>query len=519
MGGPQVSRARQRKNLATGRQTGVESLSPQEPFANQDGDAGAARLREVRNGRGSNRLARLFASASDDDPFVSSTAISALGAPELREETAALLGSNQPACRLSALLALRKAGVELDKEQLAELFHDQHQNVRRMALIWAGETMRIDLAEQVWHSLPLQAKSADLFEIFLATTQLLTEDELARVQRRTPGNHISRDFDQTALRKVITDSRLPAAAKAMAVRYVSEPFDTATIQLLGDLAESDDAALAVEAVRTLAAANDGAATSVLNAIAADGKKGTVLRCEAIMASAASEGFDPERWRPLLRDSDPSVALSAARALTARADDETVQRALKGELRADQHTTNRDSYFDQLHFALKSDVSERPQTDQDWLTTVMKGGDPAAGRRVFFSGRATCSTCHRIDGRGGRTGPDLSNIASSKTREEILKSLLDPSADTSPDYQGYLVLMDDGRSFRGTQFHFRGEAAEMLLEDGAKLRFQLDETEEYFALGESIMPDRLEENLSVSEVRDLVAFLSALRNSDSFQTVP
>src|SRR4029077_7914511 len=35
------------------------------------------------------------------------------------------------------------------------------------------------------------------------------------------------------------------------------------------------------------------------------------------------------------------------------------------------------------------------------------GDVAAGEAVFY-GKAACATCHEINGRGGVTGPDLSN---------------------------------------------------------------------------------------------------------------
>jgi putative heme-binding domain-containing protein len=90
--------------------------------------------------------------------------------------------------------------------------------------------------------------------------------------------------------------------------------------------------------------------------------------------------------------------------------------------------------------------------------------------------------------------------------------LNPSQEKSPDYQGYIVRMNDGRIYRGTQFHFRGESAELLLESGELVRFALRDTEEYRALDESLMPERLEETMSVSELRDLIEYLATLRPS-------
>jgi putative heme-binding domain-containing protein len=107
---------------------------------------------------------------------------------------------------------------------------------------------------------------------------------------------------------------------------------------------------------------------------------------------------------------------------------------------------------------------------------------------------------------------LSNIAAAKSRDEIQSSILSPSQEKSPDYQGYIVRMNDGRIFRGTQFHFRGEAAELLLDNGKQIRFALSDTAEYRALDESLMPEGLEEAMAVSELRDLIEYLVTRRPS-------
>jgi precorrin-6B methylase 2/mono/diheme cytochrome c family protein len=54
------------------------------------------------------------------------------------------------------------------------------------------------------------------------------------------------------------------------------------------------------------------------------------------------------------------------------------------------------------------------------------GDPAAGK-TLFEGKGDCLTCHSIENRGGRIGPDLSWIGLLRSRESLRHSLIDPDA--------------------------------------------------------------------------------------------
>jgi precorrin-6B methylase 2/mono/diheme cytochrome c family protein len=54
------------------------------------------------------------------------------------------------------------------------------------------------------------------------------------------------------------------------------------------------------------------------------------------------------------------------------------------------------------------------------------GDPATGK-ALFEGKGECLTCHSIENRGGRVGPDLSWIGLLRSRESLRHSLIDPDA--------------------------------------------------------------------------------------------
>src|SRR5205807_5552266 len=53
------------------------------------------------------------------------------------------------------------------------------------------------------------------------------------------------------------------------------------------------------------------------------------------------------------------------------------------------------------------------------------GDAAHGKELFY-GAAACGTCHMVNGKGGRLGPDLSSTGASRSVEYLTESLRNPS---------------------------------------------------------------------------------------------
>ncbi|MGH9663873.1 MAG: c-type cytochrome, partial [Bryobacteraceae bacterium] len=61
------------------------------------------------------------------------------------------------------------------------------------------------------------------------------------------------------------------------------------------------------------------------------------------------------------------------------------------------------------------------------------GNPALGAQLFRE--KGCAQCHRIDGVGGRLGPDLTQIGESRSPSYLRRALLDPGAEVP---QGYWI---------------------------------------------------------------------------------
>ena len=109
-------------------------------------------------------------------------------------------------------------------------------------------------------------------------------------------------------------------------------------------------------------------------------------------------------------------------------------------------------------------------------------------------------------RGGRVGPDLSGI-NNKSREELLESILNPSAAIEPRYTNYVVVTKDGRLHDGIIVNetpgtlvLRGDTDEG---DTVVLREQIGEIR---ASSVSLMPEDLEKQMSRQDLADVIAYL-------------
>ncbi|MDZ4701351.1 MAG: HEAT repeat domain-containing protein [Rhodothermales bacterium] len=141
--------------------------------------------------------------------------------------------------------------------------------------------------------------------------------------------------------------------------------------------------------------------------------------------------------------------------------------------------------------------------------ALLGGDATQGQRVVQRHEAAqCMRCHAIEGQGGDIGPDLSRIASTLQREQILEALVAPGNRIAPGYGLVALTLDDGRVVRGTVREEDEATVRLIDADGTvhevpTARIQTRET------GASAMP-AMGLMMSRRELRDVVSYLATLR---------
>src|SRR6185312_13506419 len=78
---------------------------------------------------------------------------------------------------------------------------------------------------------------------------------------------------------------------------------------------------------------------------------------------------------------------------------------------------------------------------------LKAGD-AAGGRLIFEGKGACLNCHRVNGKGSRKAPDLSDIGSVRSAGSIERSLVEPSVQMMPINRPVHIVTREGKVIDG-----------------------------------------------------------------------
>ena len=132
------------------------------------------------------------------------------------------------------------------------------------------------------------------------------------------------------------------------------------------------------------------------------------------------------------------------------------------------------------------------------------GDPRRGAQIYRS-RGGCPDCHRLAGRGGRLGPDLSDVGWARSPQYLESSLRRPSEVVPFGYRTVRVVTVDGRTVQGLLRNEDTYSIQLLDENEALRAFMKTDLESIEKPEESLMPP-FEGFFSGRELQDLVAYL-------------
>ena len=134
---------------------------------------------------------------------------------------------------------------------------------------------------------------------------------------------------------------------------------------------------------------------------------------------------------------------------------------------------------------------------------------AANGRALFTGKGTCTTCHRVNGSGARTGPDLSDVGRLRNSTDIERAMLEPDFAVLPSNRFVRIVTRDGTTITGRMLN-QDMFTVQLIDSKEQLRSLMRaDLKEFTFLERSPMPS-YRGKLSASEIADLVSYLVSLQ---------
>jgi putative heme-binding domain-containing protein len=165
-----------------------------------------------------------------------------------------------------------------------------------------------------------------------------------------------------------------------------------------------------------------------------------------------------------------------------------------------------------------------------LLAQSPAGDPARGKAIY-EGKGDCASCHRINGAGGRLGPDLSDIgvprgggrgggggaakqaapapAPTVNLAALESSIIDPDADVAISNRLVRVVTKDGKSVTGRLLNHDNFTVQFIDPQGKLHSYMKADLKESTVLTKGLMPS-YKDRLSSQEVADVVAYLATLK---------
>ena len=153
------------------------------------------------------------------------------------------------------------------------------------------------------------------------------------------------------------------------------------------------------------------------------------------------------------------------------------------------------------------VAWTPEKAMHHFKEPLRGRDFQNGKKMFSAGR--CVACHRFQGEGGYSGPDLGSVGKRYSIQDILISICQPSDSISEQYQASTVKMKDGPSRYGRVI-FKNDQELALASNpfnfGDIQKIPASNVAEVQPSQISLMPPGTVNGMNSDELKDLIAYL-------------
>lgn len=140
-----------------------------------------------------------------------------------------------------------------------------------------------------------------------------------------------------------------------------------------------------------------------------------------------------------------------------------------------------------------------------MKSVKLPGSANHGEQVYA--QSGCAACHRVSERGGNFGPELTRIGGARSAGYIKQSVVDPSADIPPEYEGVTAVTKDGKRVTGSRINEDTFSLQLRLQNEKFAMFDKRGLKDVIYEKKSMMPPF---KMAPNDLQDLLAYLDTLR---------
>jgi putative heme-binding domain-containing protein len=165
-------------------------------------------------------------------------------------------------------------------------------------------------------------------------------------------------------------------------------------------------------------------------------------------------------------------------------------------------------------AFKFDASELAmmvafvRSMRDFDARAVTVGEPGRGQQLF-DGRAQCASCHRVNGKGPRVAPDLSDIGAIRGADALQRSLVDPNGSILPVNRSVRAVTGDGKLVTGRRLNEDTYTVQLIDDQEHLVSLTKSALRDYAVIMTSSMPS-YKDKLGSQELADVVAYLLSLK---------
>ncbi len=140
------------------------------------------------------------------------------------------------------------------------------------------------------------------------------------------------------------------------------------------------------------------------------------------------------------------------------------------------------------------------------------GDADRGKKLFLDPQGIgCAKCHAVDKQGtADIGPNLLGVGSKYPRDELIRSVLEPSNRIASGYEMTVISTVEGETLQGIVKQENDDEIVFATTQAETIKIPKDLVDERVKSSLSAMPNGLEKGMSLQDFADIIAYLESIK---------